>query len=369
MSVPHRVKTHTVAALAALLLAGCTAALPREPAAPSGSLAAEPLSRPEETAFAWEVEDPADHGLDPAALERYHQALEGTAVEAALTVRDGVIVDEYYAAGFDETSVFPIHSASKSVTGTLFGIALEEGYFSGLDDPLADYLPEVDGQADTRKQSITLRQLLTQTSGLEWYEWGSGYHNWEEFRAAENWLEYILSRDLAAEPGTVFCYSTGNTHLLGAAIERATGSGLMDYAGEKLFEPLGITSAEWGTDPQGIADAGNGLSMTARDAARFGQLMLQGGEWDGEQLVPAGWVSASTSVQNPAYGDGTGSYGYQWWIRQMGGYDSFFAFGAYGQYIIVLPELDLVTVLASAPGNSYTARNLMIDYLLPAVAE
>ena len=366
-----RHRRRLAAALAALLLlTGCTAGQGTEGnGAESSTPVAETPSEPETPAFEWTVEDPADHGLDPAALERFHQALEGTVVEAAVTIRDGVIVDEYYADGYDADSTFPIHSASKSVTSALFGIALEEGYFNGVDDLLADYLPEVNDQADTRKQSITMRDLLTQTSGLEWYEWGSGYHNWEEFRAADNWVDYILSREMVAEPGAVFCYSTGNTHLIGAALERATGRGLMDYAGEKLFCPLGITSAEWGTDPQGIADAGNGLTMTARDAARFGQLFLQGGQWEGEQLVPADWVSASTTTQAMGYGDGTGSYGYQWWIRQMGAYDSFFAFGAYGQYIIVLPELDMVTVLTSAPGNSYTARNLMIDYLLPAVVE
>ena len=193
---------------------------------------------------------------------------------------------------------------------------------------------------------------------LEWYEWGGSYSNWEEFRSAENWVDYILGRQQVAQPGAVFNYSTGNTHLLAAALEAAVGKSLLEYGQENLFAPMGIETLTWGTDPQGVTDGGNGVRISSRDAARFGQLYLQKGSWKGEQLVPADWVAESTSVQNPGPGGSTGQYGYQWWIRPYGvnafgtyqaphgaaQYDAYHAFGAWGQYIFVVPELELVTV-------------------------
>ncbi|MCI8493112.1 serine hydrolase [Anaerotruncus sp.] len=363
-----------------LLLAACssteeeTASTIPQPQPSSAITPSEPEPIPEsepepapEIDNSWQLDAPENHGVDPAVLEQMHTALINAPVYAVVTAKDGVIIDEYYQAGYDETSRYAFHSASKSVTSALFGIAMEEGYIDSLDDPLSKYLPQVLEQEDIRKHALTLRHLLTQTSGLEWYEWGGSYSNWNEFRSAENWVDHILGRNLVYEPGAVFNYSTGNTHLLAAALENATGRPLMDYAKEKLFDPLGMESVVWGTDPQGVADDGNGIVMTARDAARFGQLFLEGGVWNGEQLIPADWVTESTSVQNAGPGDSTGQYGYQWWVRQFGGYDCYYAFGAWGQYILVVPELNLVTAIASeGPQNSYASRAYFTDYILPA---
>ena len=314
----------------------------------------------------WQVDLPKNHQMDPAVFAQLHADLESSDVYAMVTVKDGVIIDEYYQEGYDETSVFPLHSCAKSFTSALAGIAIEQGYFTSVDDPLSDYLPQVLDLADTGKQQITLRHLLTHTSGLEWYEW-AGRSNWQEFRSAENWVDYILNRNLVATPGTVFAYSTGNSHLLAAALESATGMGELEYARENLFDALGMDSVVWGTDPQGIADGGNGISMTVRDAARFGQLYLQNGQWNGEQLISAQWVAESTAAQNNGAGDGTGSYGYQWWIRSFQGYDTYYAFGAHGQFIFVVPELDLVTVIASnSVEDSYAPRPYFSDYVLSA---
>ena len=314
----------------------------------------------------WQVDLPENRQMDPAVFAQLHADLESSDVYAMVTVKDGVIIDEYYQEGYDETSVFPLHSCTKSFTSALVGIAIEQGYFTSVDDPLSDYLPQVLDLADTGKQQITLRHLLTHTSGLEWYEW-AGRSNWQEFRSAENWVDYILNRNLVATPGTVFAYSTGNSHLLAAALESATGMGELEYARENLFDALGMDSVVWGTDPQGIADGGNGISMTVRDAARFGQLYLQNGQWNGEQLISAQWVEESTAAQNNGAGDGTGSYGYQWWIRSFQGYDTYYAFGAHGQFIFVVPELDLVTVIASnSVEDSYAPRPYFSDYVLSA---
>ncbi|WP_195282402.1 serine hydrolase domain-containing protein [Harryflintia acetispora] len=317
----------------------------------------------------WQFDAPENHNMDPAVFERLHAALADSTVYAMVTAKDGVIIDEYYQEGYDENSVFALHSCSKSFTSALIGIAIEQGTIGGVDDLLSDYLPQV-AEFQDGKQNLTLRHLLTHTSGLEWYEWGGGYSNWEEFRSAPNWVEYILGRNLVSQPGAAFNYSTGNTHLLATVLEAATGKNALDYGKEVLFDPLGIESIEWGADPQGVTDGGNGVRITARDAARFGQLYLQDGEWHGEQLVPAGWAADSTAAKNSGAGDGTGSYGYHWWTRSFGDYDTYYAFGAWGQYIFVVPELDLVTVIANAgPSNSYAPRPYFTDYVLAAVQE
>lgn len=335
-----------------------------EPAVPEPAPAPEP-----EPDNSWTLDAPENHGMDPAVLTRLHEALAGSSVYAMVTAKDGVLIDEYYGEGYDETSVFPLHSCSKSFTGALVGIAIDEGLFGGVDDPLSDYLPQAAEPEDARKRQITLRHLLTHTSGLEWYEWGGGQSNWAEFQSAPDWVAYILGRRLTAEPGAAFNYSTGNTHLLSAALQQAAGKSLLEYGREKLFEPLGMDSVVWRADPQGVTDGGNGISMTARDAARFGQLYLEGGVWNGRRLIPADWLAQSTAAQNNGAGDGTGGYGYQWWVRSFGegGYDTYYAFGAWGQYVFVVPELDLVTVIASHyPQNSYAPRPFFTDYVLAA---
>lgn len=335
-----------------------------ESSLPSLESEAPPEPQPDNS---WKLGAPGDHNMDPAVLEQMHTALQSAPVYGVVTVKDGVIIDEYYRDGYDETSAFPMHSASKSFTGTLIGIAMEEGYLGSIEDPLSQYLPQVLELSDTRKQGITLRHLLTHTSGLEWYEWGGSYSNWSEFRSAENWVEYILDRNLVYEPGTVFNYSTGNTHLLSAALESAIGGNQLDYAKEKLFGPLGMEHTSWGSDPQGVTDGGNGIVMSLRDTARFGQLCLQGGVWHGEQLIPADWLTESTAAQNSGAGDSTGQYGYQWWVRSFGGYDCYYAFGAWGQYIFVVPELEMVVAIASeGPQNSYASRAYFTDYILAA---
>jgi CubicO group peptidase (beta-lactamase class C family) len=176
-------------------------------------------------------------------------------------------------------------------------------------------------------------------------------------------------------------YSTGNTHLLSAVLQAATGMTQEEYCRIHLSDPMGISQeAHWGTDPQGIADGGNGVIISARDAAKFGQLFLDDGAWKGEQLVPAAWVEESTSVQNHGPGGSTGAYGYQWWVRThttgeygsyttpypTASYDTYFAFGYAGQFIYVVPELDLVTVFTSSCQSSYGPRPYFTDYVLNA---
>lgn len=200
-------------------------------------------------------------------------------------------------------------------------------------------------------------KLLTHTTGID----ASDTANWNEWLASSNWVDYVLNRQAVSRPGIVFNYFTGNTHLLSAIIQQATGKSAYEFGKEYLFEPLDIDSVECTTDPQGISDGGNGFAMNVYDMAKFGQLYLNNGVWNGEQIVSEQWVKDSTSVQFTR-SSGTANYGYQWWVRTFGdnNYDAYFAQGHYGQYIFVVPDLKLVVVLTSYyEGNTSIYWQLM----------
>ena len=172
------------------LLAGCSQPQGGEGDSHGGDSSSQEESSPEENGR-WEFDLPENHDMDPQRLQLLHEALADSSVYAMVTAKDGVIVDEFYQTGYDETSVFPLHSCSKSFTGALVGIAIQEGLLGGVDDLLSEYLPQVRELGDQGKGQITLRHLLTHTSGLEWYEWGGGASNWIEFQSSPNWVEYI----------------------------------------------------------------------------------------------------------------------------------------------------------------------------------
>ena len=209
---------------------------------------------------------------------------------------------------------------------------------------MSDYFPQVLEFDDTAWQQITIWHLLTHTSGIL----TTDDSNWEAWRSADNWIDYILELPIVSTPGTEFSYSTGNTHLLSAILEQATGMSMYEFGREYLFDPVGMDSVQIGTDPQGIADGGNGIWLSTSDMAKFGALFLNGGSWEGQQVVPADWVEQSTSVQFQR-STGSADYGYQWWVRTFGDlqYDAFFAQGHGGQYIFVVPQLELVVAINS----------------------
>ena len=328
--------------------------------------------------FEWKFGTPQAHGMDAAVLEKMHNALQqDDDILSAVVVKNGVIIDEYYKEGKDETSQFPLHSCTKSFTSALIGIAIDEGLIDGVDVLISDYFPQIIGEPD--RGDIKIRHLLEHTSGIEWPEWGSGASKWFAFVTSPNWVNYVLTRPMAAKPGNVFNYSTGNTHLLSAILDQAYGKAVpgaraVDFARDRLLAPLGIENYEFNTDPQGIMDGGSGLMMSARDSARFGQLLLQRGKWYdtpgglARQIVPADWLAEATRAHAAGY-NRYGKYGYQFYIKTFGGYDAFYAAGHGGQYIIVVPELELVTVINSwSLGNMYTPQTYFQDYVLKALA-
>lgn len=314
--------------------------------------------------FTWKHSTPEAHGLKSSVIRTVFDGLKNKDVRSCVVVKDGEIVAEYFKPGYDSNSVFSVQSVSKSITSCLVGIAIEQGYIKSVDDPAYIYLPELGRTKDSRMKKITIKHLLNHTSGL----YGTDTRIWNQWRNSEDWIDFILSRPMTAAPGTYFEYSTGNTHLLSAILENVTGKSLDTLAKENIFNKTGITSGYCTTDPKGIGDGGNGFYFTAYDMSRFGLLYQNYGNWEENQIVSKEWVAESTKVQ--ATRPSTGSrYGYQFWIRNYGkkGYAGYCAQGYAGEFIFVVPEIELVVVFTSwYTGDTtfyYLYANAIVDSL------
>ncbi len=293
----------------------------------------------------WPVEDPDDRSISDAALEevRSYAFADGRNTQGMVIVHDGAIVAEWYADGADADSWGASWSVAKSFTSALIGIAVEEGKIPSLDEPMTTWYPE---WADRGLGDVTLRDVLQMAPGLEWnenYDPGGGTSDIIRMVLTEkDQLAYAETRPRNAEAGTEFSYSSGTTMLLSGVLAQATGMPADEYAQEKLFGPLGMTKVDWWRDAAGHTLTYCCVDTTSRDFARFGQLYLDGGRWGDEQLVPEDYVEESVEGA-PASED---FYGLQWWLDDVDGVpaDLFSANGHDGQYIYVIPSLDLVVV-------------------------
>lgn len=298
----------------------------------------------------WQRATPEELGIDSQALAEAYTALheQESGVNALVVVRHGQIAAEGYFAPFQPDSRQHVFSCTKSVLSALIGIALSEGHIESIDEPVLSFFPDATfDNVDKRKQQMTLRHLLTMSTGLEWHE-EAPYTNDSLGRMVRSgdWVQFILDQSMVAEPGAVFAYNSGVSHLLSAIIQQTTGEAAQTYAKENLFDPLGFPAVPWQTDRQGRAIGGWGLSLTAREMAKLGLLYLHEGAWEGEQIVPAAWVEQSTT-QHIQGEDEEHGYGFQWWIIPELSPRAFAALGLKGQRILVVPELDLVVVFAS----------------------
>jgi CubicO group peptidase (beta-lactamase class C family) len=327
------------ASLAALVVLAAACARPQEGEAeraddtprPSAAAAQAPTRRA----------DPADTVLLAQALQR---AAELPRLRGMLVAQGGDVVLERYTNGAAGDRATNIKSASKSVLSALVGIAIAEGHIRGIDQPISDFFPAYfarDG-VDPRKRQITVGNLLSMQSGLESTSF-NGYGAWVSSR---NWVNAALDRPMVDAPGGRMLYSTGSTHLLSAILTRATGKSTLEYANEKLGQPLGFRIRPWQRDPQGIYFGGNDMYLTPRQMLAFGRLWLHGGRVGDRQVVPEAWVRESTRQRTRSPFNGHG-YGLGWWTRQSGGRAVHFAWGYGGQYVFVVPDLDLVAVFTS----------------------
>ena len=255
----------------------------------------------------------------------------------------GTLVLERYYNGASATRLANIKSASKSVLSALVGIAIHRGHLH-LRQPIVEFFPSLhSSKSDPLKQQITVEDLLTMRSGLQSTS-NRYYGAWVQSR---NWVEYALSRPLESQPGGSMDYSTGNSHLLSAILTRATGKSTWQFAQEFLARPLGFSLARWPQDPQGVYFGGNDMLMTPRQMVAFGELFRNRGEAGGRQIVPAAWVDESFVPRAHSRWSGQ-QYGYGWWVRELAGHEVRYAWGFGGQFIFIVPDLELVVVTTSA---------------------
>jgi CubicO group peptidase (beta-lactamase class C family) len=260
----------------------------------------------------------------------------------------GQMLFERYFNGMRAGSLANLKSASKSVLAVLIGIAIDRGLLPGIDTPITKYFPDI---AEPEKQKITIENLLSMRSGLE----TTSNRNYGAWVGSPNWVRHILTRPMDAQPGERMIYSTGNTHLLSAILTAAAGESTWQFAQESLAQPLGFDLPRWSTDPQGIYFGGNDMLMTPRQMMAIGQVYLQNGRAGERQIVPQAWVEASCQglTRSPRSRE---RYGYGWWIREFDSFETCYAWGYGGQYIFVIPELDLVIVATSSPNDSEDRR-------------
>ena len=290
---------------------------------------------------------------DPALHAAAKAAAQLPRLRSLLVSWRGSLVLERYFGGARASQPANIKSASKSVVSALAGLAIARGAIKSVDQPITDFFPELARDREARKGAITIEDLLTMRSGLESTS-GRGYGAWVQ---SPNWVRYVLARPLVAEPGTRVEYSTGSSHLLSAILTKATRASTWQFAQEQLARPLGFSLARWPQDPQGIYFGGNEMVMTPRQMIRFGELYENDGRVAGRELVPKSWIDRSIVPRGRSRWGSDREYGYGWWIRELGGRDAFYAWGYGGQFIFVIPGLDLVVVTTSRSDVSRERRD------------
>lgn len=349
----------------------------------------------------WKTANADAMGVDSAqlaALTRSIRSWPELGVHAILIERNGKLIYEEYFDGFDERWGQPLgrismkvdtrhdlRSMTKSVVSALVGIAVSDGSIPSLDQPLIKWFPEYADLDTPDRRRVTLAHVLSMTSGFKWNEevpYNDPQNDEIRMTRDKEPLRYALSPAFAHEPGAEFNYNGGLTHVMAAVLERATKMSIEDYARTKLFEPLGITDVEWIGDLAGMPAAASGLRLRPRDAAKFGSLYLNGGKWNGKQVIPAAWIDLSTRrhfrFRQRTGDDAAGSFGYSyfWWYScyptPKGLIEARTAVGNGQQRIFVLRDLDMVVTIFAGRYNDFRSgatlgTRILREHVLPAV--
>ncbi|ALO17296.1 6-aminohexanoate-dimer hydrolase [Salinivirga cyanobacteriivorans] len=287
---------------------------------------------------------------------------------AYLVIQDGKILYENYWDNYTDSSWSNSFSAAKSIVSLLVGVAIEEGHIGSVNDRVSKYVTEYDNETN---RDLRIKDVLTMSSGLNWHE---AYANpWSKTTKAyygRKLEKMILKLKMKSEPGKYFHYFSGDTELLAIILRRATGMSLADYASEKLWKKIEAKhDALWSLDHEGgIEKAYCCFNSNARDFARIGQLVLNDGSWDGAQVVPEDWLEQSLKPADHLLTEDEKKpvdfYGYQWWMVNHQGHMTYYARGLAGQYIFIVPDLDMVIVRLGHKRSKERVNNLPSDIYL-----
>ncbi len=313
---------------------------------------------------------PETEGVSSQGILNFLEAAENSSHElhSFMFLRHGKVIAEGWWNPYSPNLKHTMYSLSKSFTSTAVGLAVKENLLS-VDDQVISFFPEnLPDSVSPFLSDMKVRDLLTMSVGQEPEPTATIVAN------DSNWVQAFLATPVVHDPGTKFLYNSMATYMLSAIVQKQTGKTVLEYLKPRLFEPLGIEGMDWEVDPMGITTGGWGLRIKTEDMARFGQLYLQKGRWEDKQLLPSEWVEEATTskiVQRPELSDAERNssdwaqgYGYQFWRCRNNAYRGD---GAYGQYIIVMPDQQAVVVLTSETHDMQGELNLVWDHLLPAI--
>lgn len=310
---------------------------------------------------------------DSADIENvFKEARDISSLRSLLIQQNGKLITEKYFRSGRPSRAMNTKSASKSIISLLAGIAVDKGYINSVNDRISKYLPEYfESITDSAKHRITVKNLLTMQTGLE----TTSFYNYGEWVNSDDWIAYALNQPMDARPGGDMRYSTGTSHLLSVIITKASGMSTRAFAKKYLFGPMDIKVGGWDRDPKGYYMGGNNLALRPEAMLKIGQMVLNGGTWEGKRIISKEWLADSfktytRSNYNPY------DYGYMWWNRKVAGYDTYFAWGYGGQYIFIIPELNSVVVMMSSLANASQDRSykepvfeLLADQIIKGVLE
>ncbi|MBN2086251.1 MAG: serine hydrolase [Anaerolineales bacterium] len=350
-----------------IFLTGCAFAPAAAPTPTPSQISSPSSPTAEQGAYwptdGWRTSTPEAQGMDGDMLERMIGGIElqKLNLHSILVVHNGYIVHETYFGSQAADQRHIQYSVTKSFVSTLIGIAVDRGWIDRIDRRVMEFFPgRTAANPDPRKESMTVEDLLTMRSGLDWHDSDQDFSN--IFRSTD-WVQFMLDLPMVASPGTGFTYCSGCTNLLSAVLQEATGETARNFGGEALFQPLGISDLDWEDDPKGISIGGWGLFITPRDMAKLGYLYLRGGEWDGRRILSADWVREATREHTTT--DGALGYGYQWWTYPS--WDAYAALGRDGQTIFVIPGEELIVVTTAGGVGHDKIFQLIEDYVYPAI--
>lgn len=310
---------------------------------------------------------PSAQGVDATAISKFIdrvQAQKGMELHSLIVLRHGAVIAEGWWKPYTPEQHKMLFSLSKSFTSTAVGFAVSEGLL-GLNDPVLPYFrDEAPKDPGEHWQELTVHHLLSMNTGHD-----EDPTFFMLSRPDGRWTEEFFKHPINRKPGSWFLYNTGATYMLSALVQKLTGKRVLDYLAPRLFEPLGITGAEWDQSPEGYDCGGFGLHIKTEDIARFGQFLLQRGQWEGRQLLSPSWVDRASAAHSDnsntqSTPDWTAGYGYQFWRCAPGCYRGD---GAFGQYCIVMPDQDVVVAITSGVADMQAVLTHLWDCLLPGI--
>jgi CubicO group peptidase (beta-lactamase class C family) len=335
---------------------------------------------------AWRTAAPAQVGVDAAAISDLIARLRSRSLgaeHALVIVRKGYVIADEYFAGWTADSIHTEQSVTKSVMSLITGVAIFRGDVRGVDQPLVELLGSYAPIAnlDDRKRALTVRDVLTMRTGMDWNEDsypGSPLETLNNLRT--DWIRFVIDHPMREQPGMRWQYNSGGVIALGGAVGIAAGMNTAEYARAHLFRPIGITGDKWYRGfPDQLPHTGGGLFLSTRDLARVGYLVLRRGLWNGVPVVPESWIQESTRpLATPTYrlGGRTAGYGYLWWLYTLDGGPPdasttelvIAASGAQGQWLFIVPRHDLVVAInAGITSGPDPGLDILFRTILPAM--